>query len=388
MSTHPADPADEHDDHPSTDPAGADHGAGDRQQPPADPGAARPPEADDQSPDGGDDPELTSDPLVLAHLGPATRAATTPPVPRDDPSPPSHEEDAEAAPAEPDGTADAPPPEAVDDLPPEDWARISHKGKSQFLVQRKTIATQARRLKAEGAARAQAAERYGTVERFVRDQGLSDEEYTSSVVISGLVKRGDPRVIPVLEATLRNVRRSANLPEQAAAAPELDGDLAELLGEAESLGIDTGRVRARFAARAPEPVGAPQRAQAQMQPHTQPQPHAQQHVTERGTGPAHAGHGETEHQAILQALTGLGVADPLAHVQGLMRSDPGLADTPPGRRLAAIMQAHAKAGATPPPAAPRTTGQPLSGRGRPALPVGGTDAAGDPLKLAIMPRGR
>lgn len=393
----PADTAEEHDDL-----DGAEPGTEVVTETPGDQPDARPTDADDKSEPGSDDSDATSDPLLLAQQEPETPpakpvATTTPPKPADAPKPgaaPKQEGKPtpkaagdQPKPQEPAPAQDEPEAaDAVADLPPEDWSKLSHKAKSQFLSQRKVLRTNAERLKAEAKARAEAEERYGAVERFQKDQGLSDEEYVNAVAVGGLVKRGDKRAVQVLEATLKNLRTRAGIPEPTApapaapAAPALDDDLAAVLREAEEYGIDTKKVRTRFTATPP----------AVQPPVQQQQPPAAQPPAVRQQAPAApvAG-GDAENQSIIDALVGLGVdeAKVIERVSELMQADPALKATPPGQRLRAIVQAHQAKASRAPAAPPRTTGQPLSGRGRPAVPTGRTNttANDDPLKHAMRP---
>lgn len=394
----PADTADEVE---NVDPAGADHGAPIDTQTPGDQPAVRQPEGGDKPAEGSDDSDATSDPLVLAHMEPekpaAKPATTTPPKPKqpqpaakNSAQPPAPKPDAEPAKdQEPAPVEDEQPErEALADLPPEDWQKLTHKAKSQFLSQRKVIRANAQSLKAEAAKRKQAEAQYETVERFVRDQGLGDEDYVEAVAIGGLVKREDPRAIPLLEERLERLRAKHGQPAKPAApppaAPVLDDDLAALLRESEELGIDTAKVRARFKAPAAQPAAAatpPAAAVAPAQPPAAPAAQARQ---------APPAQGLDENVAILEALVAQGIdpAQVVGHVSGLMQANPSLRQVPPGQRLRAVLQAHRAAASRPaPPAQP--TGQPLSGRGRPMAAARGTaPTTDDPLKRALMPPSR
>lgn len=273
--------------------------------------------------------------------------------------------------------------EAVSDLAKEDWERLTHKGKSQFLSQRKAVKTLAEReKKAREAARA-ATENYQTVEKFVRDAGLTDEEYLQTVVVSSLAKRGDPRAIPVLEERLRAVRKAAGIPEPQAQT-ELDADLAAVLRDAEDFGIDTSKVRAKYQAKPEAKPTSVEVSKQQQQTVAQQQPQAQ--VQEQDV---HSSSEVAENQSIVDALVGLGVAEDkvVEHISGLIKSDPTLAKQPVGKRLRAVLTAHQKvAGTAKPVQQIRAQSAPLSGRGGP--PVRGGPITQDPVKLATMPRGR
>lgn len=397
----PADPADEEIDI-NADQEPADTGAQGGTETPGDQPEARQPEEGDEPKPGRDDSDQTSDPLVLAQMEPETQAApatageqpqrtttTTPPKQQ-----PAAEAPKPGSPdAKPKATADQAKPaakteeqepelaEALEDLPPEDWSKVSHKAKSQFLAQRKMLRALPERIKAEATARKAAEERYQAVEKFVRDQGLGDEEYVNAVAVSGMIKRNDPRAIQVLEATLQSLRKASGQPETPAqptpAAPQLDDDLAAMLKEAEEVGIDTSKVRARFKAPAAPPAQQPPAGQ---QPAGQPQMQQQ---------PANAGGEQTENLAIVEALIGLGVKPEQveAHVRGLIQADPKLATAPAGQRLRAVITAHTAAASKAQPQQRQPSQPPLSGRRGPPVPAGRTTTAtADPLKLAL--RGR
>lgn len=351
--------------------------------------------------EGGDDSDATSDPLVLAHMEPekpAAKPATTTPATKQ--QPPATQDRAKQPPtpkpAEPAKAAESEIPddeqterEALADLPAEDWQKLGHKTKSQFLAQRKAIRSNAERLKAEAEARKVAESRYETVEGFVREQGLGAEEYAEAVAIGGLVKRADARAIPLLEERLARLRAAHGqpatpaAPPAAVAAPQLDEDLAAVLREAEEMGVDTAKVRARFkaATAAPAPAAPPAPAPAPAQPP------ALAGQARQAVPPSPGG---DENEAIIEALVGLGVQPEavLGHVSGLMAANPALKQVPPGQRLRAVLQAHRVSTSVPAPAA-RPTGQPLSGRGRPVMTGrGAAETTSDPLKLAVMRPGR
>jgi hypothetical protein len=384
-----ADAAEEDQIQPSQD--AADHGAQDGQQPPGDTAEARPTDEGQAPEQAGDDSDQTSDPLVLAQMEPETRAdeppakkPATPVAPK--PSSPIQKPPAAAIKPSKDDTPKAPADqakpaaptqddpelaEALADLPPEDWGSISHKGKSQYLAQRKLIRSQSEAVRAERKAREEAEGRYQEVDKFVRDQGLGNEEYVNTVAVSGMVKRGDARAIPILEATIQGLRKAAGLPEpQAQAAPaRLDDDLAAILREAEEFGIDTSKVRSRFQAPAAQPPPAP--AQAAPQQRQQQAPPAARNVAAE----------DDENDKIVAYLQRRGVADPVARVAELITANPDLAKRQLGERYEAIIEAHS-AVVVPQQVRRPTTTQTLSGRGGPGRPAGQTGNA-DPLKHAI-----
>lgn len=272
--------------------------------------------------------------------------------------------------------------EAVSDLAKEDWERLTHKGKSQFLSQRKAVKALADQKKKALEAAKVATENYQTVEKFVRDAGLTDEEYLQTVVVSSLAKRGDPRAIPVLEERLRAVRKAAGIPEPQAQT-ELDADLAAVLKDAEDFGIDTSKVRAKYQAKPEAKPTSVEVSKQQQQTVTQQQPQAQVQQD------VHSSSEVAENQSIVDALVGLGVAEDkvVEHISGLIQSDPTLAKQPVGKRLRAVLTAHQKvAGTAKPVQQTRAQSAPLSGRGGP--PVRSGPITQDPVRLATMPRGR
>ncbi|HYE07666.1 MAG TPA: hypothetical protein VEL07_19260 [Planctomycetota bacterium] len=364
----------------------ADIGAPVEQQTPGDSPDARQPGDGDKPETGSDDSDATSDPLLLAQLEPETPAETpaptTPPTTQQQPA----KQDGAQQPEKPGDTPKPTEPakaeddsdvrDALADLPAEDWQKLQHKTKSTFLSQRKVIRTQDERLKAEAKARKEAEERYGTVEQFIRENGLGDEECATAIQLGGLMKRNDARVIPQLEQALERLRKANGqavtppTPPPAAAQAAIDADLAAVLKEAEEYGIDTSKVRARSTA-APAPAPAPAAA-----PAPAPAPAAQAHQAQPG---------DSENVAIIEALQGLGVANVVGHLGQLMAANPALRDVPPGQRLRAVVAAHNASASRPAPQT-RPTGQPLSGRGRPSTAARGTTATtADPLKLAMKP---
>lgn len=403
-----ADPADEIDTDADQEPA--DTGAQEGNETHGDQADARQPEASDQPAAGGDDSDQTSDPLVLAQMEPKAQATpatagdqpqrkTTPPKPKQpaaEANKPAPTNDKPAPIADTANTGDEQPAqddpeeaEALADLPDEDWSKVSHKAKSQFLSQRKVLRSFKEKVKAEAEARKQAEDRYQAVEKFVRDQGLNDEEYVNTVAITGLIKRGDPRAIPVLENTLNGLRKAAGMPEISAtpASPQLDDDLAAVLAEAEEVGIDTAKVRARFKAPTQQPAQSQPAATANGGRQTSQATHRQ--ATAAAGDQSGAGD-QVENQAILDALMGLGVqpAQVVAHVQGLIQADPTLATVPAGQRLRAVLAAHSAAASKAQPQQRQPSQTPLSGRRGPPVPAGRTNTTNaDPLKLAL-PRGR
>jgi hypothetical protein len=271
--------------------------------------------------------------------------------------------------------------EAVSDLAKEDWDRLTHKGKSQFLSQRKAVkALTLREKEARKAAKA-AEENYQTVEKFVQDAGLSHDEYLETVVVSSLAKRGDPRAIPVLEERLRAVRKAAGIPEPTMQGAELDADLAAVLKDAEDFGIDTTKVRAKYQGK---PEAKTQQTAAPIQQTVTPAQQQAQPATRELT-PAEV----KESNDIEKTLVGLGVPKEkvVEHVYSLMQADPTLANQPFGERLSAVVLAHHKAQAAKTATPARGQSAVVSGRGGPPVRTG-ANTTKDPVALATMPRGR
>jgi hypothetical protein len=272
--------------------------------------------------------------------------------------------------------------EAVSDLAKEDWDRLTHKGKSQFLSQRKAVkALTLREKEARKAAKA-AEENYQTVEKFVQDAGLSHDEYLETVVVSSLAKRGDPRAIPVLEERLRAVRKAAGIPEPTMQGAELDADLAAVLKDAEDFGIDTTKVRAKYQGK---PEAKPQQTAAPIQQTVTPAQQQAQPSAPRELSPEEA----QESDEIEATLMGLGIPREkvVEHVSLLMQADPTLYQQPLGKRLRAVILAHHKSAAAKTATPARGQSAPISGRGGPTVRTG-ANTTKDPVALATMPRGR
>jgi hypothetical protein len=386
-----ADPAEELD--PEDINANSQAEAHDDDKTPGDTTEARQPEPADKAKADRDDSALLSDPLLLAQMEPETtppaasakadaKPATPPPTstskqpaPKADQKPADAEKPAEQPELKQEDPDEA---EALADLPQEDWSKVSHKTRSQFLAQRKVIKAQRERVQAEAEQRRKAEENYQAVEKFVTDTGLEHEEYVNSVAISGMIKKRDPRAIPVLEATLAGLRKATGQPEPVAqpVTPTLDDDLAAVLREAEEMGIDTGKVHSRFQPQAKTPPAAPEPVQTP--------------VVEQRMPPAPQAGGDAEFQAIIDAFGGLGLSDQQAaeRVTELLKADPQLANVPAGKRLRAVLAAHQQA-VPKAPVQSRPSATPISGRGAPRLVPGRTTTpTEDPLKLALQKPGR
>jgi hypothetical protein len=303
---------------------------------------------------------------------PPTTSTKQPAAKADKPASESEKPDAQPEPKE-----DPDEAEALADLPPEDWSKVSHKARSQFLAQRKVIRAQRESVQQEKTQRQKAEENYQAVERFVADTGLEHEEYVNSVAISGMIKKRDPRAIPVLEQTLSALRKASGQPEIATQPATLDDDLAAVLAEAEEMGIDTGKVRSRFQPLAKTPPAAPEQVRQPV-------------VDQRMPVSAPQANGDAEFQSIIDAFGGLGLSDQQAaeRVTELLKADPQLANVPAGKRLRAVLVAHKQTEPKAPTQA-RATSTPISSRGTPRLTPGkAATTTVDPLKHAMQPPGR
>ncbi len=370
-----ADPADEDLNQPAQD--DAEPGAQDEQQTPGDHADARPDSEGDTPEQPGDDSKHDSDPLLLAQQSaPEPKPEATkpePPAPKASPTTtpktePKKPGDPPATEAEPDPTSD---------LPAEDWEKLSHKAKSQYLSQRKAIKAMRDR---DGEAQ-KARESYQTVEKLRQDQGLDPAEFVNGAVVNGMVKRGDPRVIPLLEQTISQLRKRAGIAEPTPPQQTPAFNPAELLAKIEEAeaNFDFDRL-AEIKAKLKGTTGAPP-AKPAAQP---PEPQQPQPRQPAGNAPAPGGDAENaEFQAINDALAGLGVADPVAHVRTILSAHPELANEPPGARLKAVLAKHRAMEPTPQPPRRPAAGQPLSGRGGPVRAAGQQPATVDPLKHAM-----
>lgn len=386
----------------------AELGAQPGQQPSREQPETRQPKQGDQPKPGGDDPVAENDPLVLARKGALNDAkpASAKPAPAK-PKPAGAGKDGEqatqATEEQPTGDgeraaeteeqpeeqpdAKAKPATEEDDplltakLSDEAWGKLTHKDKSTFLSVQK-----AARIKAEEArkARAEAAKHktdYDTVERFVKDSGLDPDSYRNSVLIAGMVARGDARALPVLEESVKRLRQAAGIQEPAAqAAPAVDPDeLLAAIEEAET-SLDFDKAKQLVAKLKQAKPAAPQApAGGQRQPAAQP----------NGGAPAAAPTGIDQSEAAVNESVadylvenGVKPDQVVPYLQQLITANPALAQAPVRERLRAVMRAHSAARAKAQhPAKPQQ--QPISGRGRSA---GGGRSADpneqDPLVLA------
>lgn len=344
--------------------------------------------------DTGDDDQLDNDPLLLAQQD-AEEQSAEPPAKPDAGSvdaPKKQEQEAEREQQAADGDDEpadeaTPTPKAseADDLqalqeklPPSDWESLSHKGRSQYLALQRATRQQQERIQSVERDASKFREDYEAVERFVRDQGLSNEDYVRGMPLIAALKRGDQRAIPVLEQQLQHLRQAHGLPETPA-APALaeHAELKALLEEAEDFGIDTSKVRQLLGGKGQAAAGQPQ-----AQPVPQPQPTSQ-------SAPAAPSEAEAgEFQEIYETLTDLGVSEDQfeAHLQRILQTDPSIQQAPVGKRLGAVVRIHNKlvsqqpAPATRRPAAPTLSS--VGSRRPPRAPVRGSDTTVDPLAIA------
>lgn len=368
---------------------------------------ARPPATGDSPKAGSDDPVAENDPLVLARKGALETAKAKPPAKQTEPKPDQGAgtdppaEDAEPKPSgesaagtddppkEPD--AKAPKPEPVEDDPllnaklsDEAWSALSHKDKALFLGVQKVA-----RVKAEAAAKAQSeAAKYRTgyhaIEKFVADQGLDDSSFRNSVIIAGLVARGDKRALPLLEESVARLRKQHGIPDQTPpppAKPAVDPDeLMAALDEAETT-LELGAVRKLVEKlkgapaeppRPRQPAGAEPKAPEAPAPNAQAAKELEDHV----------------YNSIGDYLTENGIKPDqvVPYLQDLMTKNPALRAAPVQDRLRAVMKAHSAARASAPPRGkPPVQQTPISGRGRPGGGTGRTATPTDPLERARTP---
>jgi hypothetical protein len=338
-------------------------------------------EAADADGDGSTD---VQDPLLLAQMDdekpkakPAPKApAKVPPKPKEAPK----TEDAKAnkpAPKDDDKSkqdddqqADA---ESSDDdakaiaarVDAEDWAKVSHKTKSQFLsLQRIARTSQAAVTKAKAEAE-QASKDYQEVDQFRQRHQLDPTEFMQAVSLGGALKSGRKDVIPFLEQTLDALRKHHGIPvpKDEPAVPAIDADeLAKLVEGAENFDLDAITKLKAIAAKAKEA----KTAKAAQPPPAQPA--AKQPADDRRQPAADSD--ASEFTAMHEALVALGVDESRmeAHVAQLIKDitggDPAKLPAP-GQRLRAIVAAHNKRiqAAKQPPVKPKPViPPPMSGR--------------------------
>ncbi len=319
-------------------------------------------ESDDASTD-------TTDPLILAQL--ETPQADEPPKPitaaKPEPKPGTPEPKPQAKPAEKAKETPAEPEEEdpTADLPAEDWQKLSHKSKSQFLSQRKTIARERQAREAAVKEAAQHREQIEVVDRFVKDSGLSNEQYHNGVNVVAAVTRGDPAALPVLEKSIADLRARLGVkaPEPPPVAPTIDFAKLRTL---------TAKIKGAKQAQPPAPV------QTQEPAKPQPQQIPAGMISEE----------DAVNSSLLDFVQTEGVKGDqvIPYLRSLITeiTDGGKKPVAVRDRLRVVMAAHRarQAKAQQPPAKPATA--PLSGRGRPVVTGRqATTTNADPLKHAI-----
>jgi hypothetical protein len=357
--------------------------------------------AEPRSESEGHEPEVTddanqetTDPLILAQLeapqdeeptpapaAPKPATANPPAAPSAAKQPPTKEQ------SKPTETPASEEDDPTANLPEEDWQKLSHKAKSQFLSQRKAVRRAQQEREAADERARKAAHDYELVEQMRQAQGLSPEDFHNGIAVVGAVNRGDAAALPVLEQSLANLRAKLGVkpPEPPApAAPAIDADeLAALIEEAES-GLDFAKLRALAQkAKAAKPAQPPAATPPQVTP--TPTPAAAHRA------PPSDDVQTTVNGAIADYLVeeGVAAAEVVPYLRSLIQditkggreAVPAIQD-----RLKAVMAAHRarKASAQRPPAKPAAP--PLSGSGRPRVagrPPVTTNA--DPLKHALPP---
>lgn len=407
-----ADTAHDHDEQlqPDGDQPASTHAAESAQeqhQTPGDQPGARPTQQPDKGGDDGDDLLVENDPITQlkkqfvrdeATAEPAT-PATTPPAKTDDDEPPAPKADDAKKPDDA-GETKKTEDEVLERLASEDWGKLSHKGKTQFLQQQREIRnlrTERQRIE-QDAKKARADS--DAVEAFVRKLELSNDEYANGLTTVAQVKRGDAAAIPLLEKTLADLyQRTGRKPPAPAAqhqaAPAIrpwQGDLPkEYVELGQVLEIPESRLRMlaalEFADRlaqqqgtaappapAAPPAATPPATPVPAQP-AAPAPAAAQREVE-----------DTVHENIFVYLESQGITRDraIAYVSELMPQIPA-AQRGLATRFRAVMDAHEqRVRASPAPGQQqpqqrRQTGTPVSSRTAPPARGGSTTPSADPL---------
>ncbi len=343
-----------------------------------------------------DDPVAENDPLVLARLAPKkTTASATPaakaksdaaePPADEDPSDPAEKSDDQEGKAE---RQAKPIAENVDPIfsakfSDESWNKLGHQDKTLFLnVQRHGRQASIEASKAKSAAAQHKAD-YDTVERFRSDQGLENEEYRNGVMIAGAVKRGDARVLPILEETVARLRKQAGLPDPTPtaaplAAPAVDAEalLAAITKAKDSLEeADFDAVIAMAnKLKAPPKTAAPPPAAAAA-PAAQPQQMQRQ-------PPEMKPEERESHISVYTFLTEHGIKpeNVTSYIQGIRKAHPKLDTIPVGERLREVMRIHKASQAK--AAQSQNHQAPVTGQRRVATVSDSKTANKDPLERA------
>ncbi len=371
-------------------------------QPPEDSSDARSDEAGDIPSDAGDGNAVPGDPLLLAQqtadeeqeppkAKPATKPATAPAKPATEPKAAAAKVAKTDAPADDNPTPDdkdqdADLTAALADMPKEDWTKLSHKGRSTILAQRRVVRTAQAAVKQATDQAAAARKDYEEVDRFRQDNGLDADDWMKAVSLGGAIKSGNKDVIPFLEQTLAGLRKHHGIADAAPAAtePQIDADkMASLVERAESYDLEAIAELKQLAA------GLKAKKPAKPAPAAAPAPV----VERREPAPVNGGANnadDAEFKAVFDSLVGAGVAEDQVgtHLAELLKElSGGKAGNLPkaGERVRKVMEAHWKRSQKAPavPAKPAT--RPLSGRGGPVSRSGPADPTQpvDPMKHAI-----
>jgi hypothetical protein len=268
-----------------------------------------------------------------------------------------------ADPAKPAPTAAKPekPPEAKKTdkkqfISADTWAKLPHADKSAILARDKETRTareEAETLKKQSEALTAKARALDEVSQVVRQHGLQENELLTGIELAGALKRKD-------QAALQKVMQANGI---SASQPGMTPELEELIKEAEGWGVDTSKVKAKYA-----PATAPAAKPAEQPP---------------AKAPAYSEAEEnTSYTQAANYLAGLGCpAEKVdAYLGVLVETNPYIMDLPPAKRPAAVHAAHVAyqaqrqkaaggtAPAQPTPAAPKSStnrqGTPISGGSR------------------------
>ncbi len=380
-----------------------DDAGNDTDQPLEDSSEARSDETGDIPSDAGDGNAIPGDPLLLAQQTadepqdepkgkPATKPAPAQAKPAADSKAPAAKVPKTDAPGNDNPTPDdkdqdADLTAALADMPAEDWGKLSHKGRSTILAQRRVVRTAQAAVKQATEQAKTARKDYEEVDRFRQDNGLDADDWMKAVSLGGAIKSGNKDVIPFLEQTLAGLRKHHGIADAAPAAtePQIDADrLASLVERAESYDLDAIAELKQLAA------GLKAKKPAKPAPAAAPAPVVEQR---REPAPANGGASnadDAEFNAVYQALVGAGVAEDqvAAHLTELLKElSGGKKDNlpKPGERVRKVMEAHRKVSQKAPAVPARPATRPLSGRGGPVSRSGQADPNQpvDPMKHAI-----
>lgn len=303
--------------------------------------------------ESGDEGDEVVDPLLRAQLDPSDDKV-------EKPAPKAQEKSTKEAPKKPNSAAKAPEPAArssdnsnsdddkdlsaaLDKMPDEDWGKLSHKAKSQFLSQQKIVRSSKAAAHAAREEAVRAKSDFDEVEKFRETVKLSTGEFIQSAQLGSAIKHGRKDAIPFLEGTLANLRKIHGIEEPKPSrdeTPQIDvEELAKLVEGAQNYDLDAigklhqlvGKLRSGSTAKQ-----AAKPAQKAQEP-------VQQELPSEKTQQAPVPSAEAqEFHAIYDALIGAGVAEDnvAEHVKGLLGTFAAGSIPPPGKRLSAIMRAH------------------------------------------------